>query len=92
MDVKLSNGSLATVSTFYVEYMIISMLTDKELMHPDNIAEGYDIHTGEVDPNCPANQCYREIHTGDAFQQALKYYCGEKGEYMPIPLVVLQDT
>ena len=38
--VKLSNGSLATVSTFDIEYMIMSMLADDELMHPDNITEG----------------------------------------------------
>ena len=89
--VKLANGSLVTVSTFDVEFMIRSMLADEELMHPDNIAEGYDLHTGHVDPNCPANEKYGEIHTGDAWEPAMFHYCGADGKYMPIALVVFGD-
>ena len=40
IDVTLSNGSRATVSLFDIEYMILSLLTDKSLMKDENLAPG----------------------------------------------------
>ena len=50
--VKLSDGSVATVSTFDIEQMILSLITEDSLMSEENIAEGYDLHTGCVDDDC----------------------------------------
>ncbi len=36
-------------------------------MRKENFAEGYDIFTGDIDINNPANDLYGEIHTGDGF-------------------------
>ena len=51
-NVRLSDNSIATVSTFDIEHMILSLLNDESLMSSENIAEGYDLHTGLVDDVC----------------------------------------
>ena len=89
--VKLSDGSVATVSTFDIEQMILSLITDDSLMSKENIAEGYDLHSGLVDKECESNKRYGEIHTGDAWEPALRHYCGSAGKYMPLSLVVFGD-
>jgi hypothetical protein len=43
--VNLKGGGQANVAVFNLEAMILSLVLDENLMHPDNIAEGYDIFT-----------------------------------------------
>ena len=90
-QVKLSDRSVATVSTFDIEQMILPLITDDSLMSKENIAEGYDLHTGCVDRECKKNNLYGEIHTGDAWEPARRHYCGSEGKYMPLSLVVFGD-
>ena len=89
--VSLSNGSKVTVPTFDVESMILSMLTNRKLMQESNYAAGYNIYSGEKDPNHPDNNNYGEIHTGKAWDTALSHYCGDSNEFMPLALVVFGD-
>ena len=58
--VELSDGSKVTVSLFDIEFMILSLLTDDSLMKDENLAEGYDIFTGEVDNDHPHNENYAQ--------------------------------
>ena len=72
VPVLLSNGSVATVLLYDIEYMIIRLLTDDVLMKAENIAAGYDLFTGDVDKDCGENKRYGEVHTGDAWKPAYK--------------------
>ncbi len=45
--------------------MIKDLVTNPLTMNDSNIAAGYDVFTGNVDPSFPDNQCYGEVHTGD---------------------------
>ena len=91
VPVTLSNGTKVTVSLVDIEFMILSLLTDETLMKKENMAKGYDIFTGIVDPNHPANHNYGEVHTGDAWEPARKHYCGNEHAHMPISLIVFGD-
>ena len=91
VPVKLHNGMHATVSVFDIEAMILSLLSDEELMQPENLAEGYDIFTGAVDENHPDNDKYGEVHTGDAWKPAVMHFCGPDGKIMPIAIIVFGD-
>ena len=71
--------------------MILSLLTDDHLMKDDNIAERYELFTGKTDNNHPHNQNYGEIRTGDAWEPAVKKFCGNEGKYMPVSLIVFGD-
>ena len=42
IDVELTNKTLATVSVFNLESMILSIINDETLMRSENMAEGYD--------------------------------------------------
>jgi hypothetical protein len=44
--VNLNGGGKANVAVFNLKAMILSLLLDDNLMRPKNIAEGYDIFTG----------------------------------------------
>jgi hypothetical protein len=44
--------------------MIMDILTNPDLMRKENIAEGYDIFTGDVDENHPSNQKYILVMSG----------------------------
>ncbi len=44
--VNLKGGGQANVAVFNLEAMILSLVLDENLIHPSNIAEGYDIFTG----------------------------------------------
>jgi hypothetical protein len=69
--------------------MIISSLTDPSVLFEQNFAEEYNMLTGKVD-NHPANNKYREVHTGDAWLPARNSYCqNETG--MPVGLIVFGD-
>jgi hypothetical protein len=69
--------------------MIISLLTDPNVMNKKTFAEGYNVLTGDVD-NHPANNKYGEVHTGDAWLPARDRYCQNKTD-MPVGLIVFGD-
>jgi hypothetical protein len=72
---------------FDIEVMILSMLSDPELMKEENLAKGVDIFTGkETEPS----QVYGEIHTGSAWSTAVKFHCKGKA-IMPLGLVLFGD-
>ncbi len=90
MVVDLTFGGQVTVSIFYLETMIMSLLTDPMLMHPKNIAPGYDIFTGKS-VGCQDGR-HVKIHTGDAWEPARKRFCGDNNPMnMPIALVIFGD-
>ena len=62
-QVTLHDGTMVTVPVFYARAMIMDILTNPELMMKENIAEGYDIFTGDVDEDHESNRKYGEIHT-----------------------------
>ena len=88
VNVKLTGGNEATVSTFDVEAMILSLLHDEELMKEENLAPGYDLHTGK---SVGDESHYGEIHTGDAWEPARKHFCGDHPQNMPIALIIFGD-
>jgi hypothetical protein len=45
--VNLNGGRQASVAVFNLEAMILSLVLDDRFMHPDNIADGYDLFTGK---------------------------------------------
>jgi hypothetical protein len=74
--------------------MILDMLTNSELMKKENIADGYDIFTGDVDENHECNQIYGEIHTGDEWIPARDHYCRPRVNFtndMPAGIVIFGD-
>ena len=89
--VRLHDNALVTVPVFNMKAMILSILHDPLLMRSENFSEGYDVFTGNVDPDCKANQCYGEIHTGDAWMPARNKFCGTLGDYMPLAIVIFGD-
>jgi len=91
IPITLEGGSKATISLLDTKFMILSLLTDDFLMQDENLAPGYDIFTGDVDPNHPDGQNYGEIHTGDAWEGARNRFCGSNGKYMPLALIVFGD-
>ncbi len=62
-------------------------------MNKKNLAEGYNIFTGDIDKNHPFNTKFGEVHTGDTWLPARNQHCRstEKRESMPIALVVFGD-
>ncbi len=44
-------------------------------MDKSNIAEGYNVFTGDVYDGHTANKQYGEIHTGDAWLPACNIFC-----------------
>ncbi len=86
---NLRGGGQANVVVFNLEVMILSLLLDENLMHPNNIAEGYDIFTGK---GSEPDDFYGEIHTGDAWEPARKHFCGDDPSNMPLALVGFGDT
>jgi hypothetical protein len=64
-NVILHDGAEVTVPIFDAKSMILDLLTNPFTMDKTNIAEGYDMLTGDVDETHMANKQYGEIHTGD---------------------------
>ncbi len=85
---NLNGGWQASVAVFNLEAMILSLVLDDNIMHPDNIAEGYDLFTGMV---IGPDNLYGEIHTGDAWVLARNHFCGENPNNMPLALVIFGD-
>jgi hypothetical protein len=91
IDVNLTFGGQATISVFDLETMIMPLLIDPTLMQPNNIAKSYDLFTGKCEAN-NTEDCYGEIHTGDAWKPAQKCFCGDDNpKNMPIALVIFGD-
>jgi hypothetical protein len=92
-DVKLHNKSAATVSVFDTKAVILDILNNPTCMRESNFADGYDVLTGSVDQNHPANQRYDEVHTGDAWMPARNQYCpqNDSNNNMPVALIVFGD-
>ena len=76
------------MSVFDLEAMILSLVNDETLMRADNMAEGYDYLTGH---STNTNNICGEIHTGDSWEIAHRYFCGNEPKNMPIALVVFGD-
>ncbi len=74
-DVMLHDGSEVTVPVFDAKSMILDLLTNKITMDKSNIAEGYNVFTGNVDDGHTANKQYGEIHTGDVWLPACDRFC-----------------
>jgi hypothetical protein len=45
-------------------------------MQPKNIAKGYDLFTGKCE-GTNTEDCYGEIHTGEAWEPARQHFCGD---------------
>lgn len=91
-SVQLQNGGLATVPVFDMKTMIL-LLHDKTLMQNHNFAPGLDIiFTGNLNDDCYENNTFGEIHTGDAWNQAVHRFGGEGNKYMPLGLFVLGNN
>ena len=88
VTVDLVDGSQATVSVFDVEAGIKLLLSDPDLMQPENLASDLDIFTGK---EITKSNRYGEIHTGKAWQRALNHHCPVGDESMPLGLVVFGD-
>ncbi len=73
--VMLHDGSEVTAPVFDAKSMILDLLTNKITMDKSNIAERYNVFTGNVDDGHTANKQYGEIHTGDAWLPACNRFC-----------------
>jgi hypothetical protein len=63
-------------------------------MNQENIADGYNIFTGDVDENHKSNHNYGEIHTGDEWIPARNHYCRPHDNFtndMPVGIVIFGD-
>ena len=74
-EVRLHDGSQVTIPVFDTKAMILDLVTNPDLMNDNNIAEGYNQFTGDIDPNNISNQKYGEIHTGDEWLLACDRFC-----------------
>ena len=93
-QITLHNNTLVTVPVFDAHAMIMDILTNTELMNQENIADGYDIFTGDVDENHESNRNYGEIHTGDEWIPARDRYCRPQDNFtndMPVGIVIFGD-
>jgi hypothetical protein len=91
-NVRLHDGTIATVPVFDMKEMLTNLLTDQTIMVKSNFAEGYNVLTGGVDVINPSNDKYGEIHTGDAWIPTRDRYCSNpQGPTMPVGLFVLED-
>jgi hypothetical protein len=72
----------------------LDLLTNKITMDKANIAEGYNVFTGDIDDGHTANKKYGEIHTSDAWLPAQDRFCTPKDVNiinMPVGLVIFGD-
>ncbi len=93
-EVQLHDHSKVTVPVFDAKAMNLDLLTNQNLMKKTNIAEGYDLFSGDVDPNNQCNQKYSEIHTGDECLPARDCFCNPPEDThndMPVALVIFGD-
>jgi len=88
VEVNLSSGGVASVAVYDLEAMIMSLMMDKRLMNPENIAPGCDLFTGKSVGDI---HHLGEIHTGDTWEPAHQRFCGDDPHNMPLGLVVFAD-
>jgi hypothetical protein len=86
--VNLKRGGQDNVADFNLKAMILSLILDENLMHPNNLAEGYDIFIGK---GSQPDDIYGEIHTVDAWEPARQHFCGDDLCNMPLALVIFGD-
>ena len=87
-NVKLHDGGTATVPVFDVKATLLKLLNNPELMRPENIASNYDIFSGKpISPSTKLN----EIHTGNAWEPARQFYCGDDPDALAMGLVLFYD-
>ncbi len=86
---NLKGGGQANVALFNLEAIILSLVLDENLVHLDNIVEGYNIFTGN---GSESDFFYGKIHTGDAWEPARKHFYGYDPSNMQLALVVFGDT
>ncbi len=93
-NVILHNGAEVTVPIFDAKSMILDLLTNPFTMDKANIAEGYDMSTGDVDKTHMANKRYGEIHTGDDWLPARDRFCTRNDDThndIPDGLIIFGD-
>ena len=88
---NLSSGTAATVSVFNLEAMIMSMLTDDQIMNPNNIAQGYNLFSGKSVEGQGHDDVYGEIHTGNIWDETVDRFCGNHPQNMPLGLMIFGD-
>jgi hypothetical protein len=89
VKVPLAVDGNAITAVFNLEAQILSLLLDDSLLHPDNIADQYNIFTRKA---TGLNLHYGEIHTGDVWEPARKHFCQDDyPNNMPIALIVFGD-
>jgi hypothetical protein len=74
-NIILHDGAEVNVPIFDAKSIILDLLTNPFTMDTANIAEGYDMFTGDVDKTHMANKRYWEIHTGDDRLPARDRFC-----------------
>ena len=87
-SVELHDGSTATVPVFDVKATLLNLFNNEEMMIPENFATNYDIFTGK--PKTPSTKL-DEIHTGNAWEPAREFYCGDDPDAFAMGLVLFYD-
>ncbi len=64
--VHIHNGAVVTILVFDMKAMILSILHDTVLMQCENVAEGLDIFTGDVESQCEVNPQWECMETSSA--------------------------
>jgi hypothetical protein len=72
--------------------MIMSMLTDDQIMNPNNIAQGYNLFSGKSVEGQGHDDVYGEIHTGNIWDKTVDRFCGNHPQNMPLGLVIFGDN
>jgi len=79
---------MATVPVFDIETTLLKMLNIPKLMKLENIASNYDIFTGRSTTSLSK---LNEIHTGNAWESAHEFYCGDDSHALALGLVLFYD-
>ncbi len=66
----------------------MSMLTDDQIMNPNNIAQGYNLFSGKSEEGQGHDDVYGEIHTGNIWDETVHRFCGDHPQNMPLGLVI----
>ena len=88
VQVKLLDGTVATVSVLDLEEQIVSLLTNPDLMKEGNLSPGLDVFSGN---EIGTSNSYGEIHTGTAWAKAVVHHVIEGSGDMPIGLILYGD-
>ena len=86
VDVPISLNRMAGCIMFDFDQIAQYFFSNPKLFRPENIAEGYNVLTGESEPS----DVYGECHTGKLFQIALDEHIGDS-DLMPLALNMFND-